>query len=277
MEPLFVLKVQAGAFVGALIALVIQIVWQRGPAKPRRLGGLVLLGGLIGAGLVQYGVPTSPFGADSLRSNERLFWLMVAALPLVLIAWRHVLIPLALVTPLVITNGFHDWSLADGAWVGHLAVPLGLVVLVQFGDGLFRARPGKASAMQLGLWAGLISAAIGATGSQTYALWMGGMGVAFGLSVLWAWRKWNAGLIDGGSLALWTGAFVWLATSYSELKGLDALLIVSALPLSLISRAVPLKPKAQAILGWVVLLAPFVVAGVRIALAWESDPYADYY
>ena len=69
MEPLFVLKVQAGAFVGALIALVIQIVWQRGPAKPRRLGGLVLLGGLIGAGLVQYGVPTSPFGADSLRSN----------------------------------------------------------------------------------------------------------------------------------------------------------------------------------------------------------------
>lgn len=276
MEPLFVLKVQAGAFVGALVALAIQIVWQRAQPKPRRLGGLVLLGGLIGAGFVLFGVPTSPFGEDSLRSNERLLWLLVAAVPLVLIAWRHVLIPLALVTPLVITNGFSNWSLAEGAWVGHLAVPLGLAVLVLFGDGIFRARPGKESAIQLGLWTGLISAVIGATGSMIFAMWLGGLGVAFGLSFLWAWRRWNAGLIDGGSLALWSGAFVWMAASYSELERLDALLIVSALPLSLLSRVLPLKPKAQSILGWVLLLAPFIAAGVRIALAWESDPYAYY-
>lgn len=277
MDPIELLQIQAGAFVGALVGLVIQLTWQRRAGKPRRLGGLVLIGGLLGAALVQAGVPTLPFGADRLRSTERLFWLMVAAIPVVLLSWRHALLPLALAAPLVISNTLTEWSLADGAWVANLAVPLGLVALVLAGDALFRARPGKVSAVQLGAWAGLVSGAIGATGSMTYAAWMGGMGVAFGLSVLWALRKWNAGLLDGGSLALWSGAFIWMAIEYSELHWLDGLLVAAALPLSLAASALPLKPKPKALLGWLLLLAPFVAAGIRIFLAWESDPYAGYY
>lgn len=270
-------QIQAGAFGGALAMLLVQVAWQKRSEKPRRLGGLVLIGGLIGAALVQSGVPRMPFGDDALRADDRLFWLLVAAVPVVLVPKRHALVPLALLVPLVISKAFADWTLADGAWVDRIAVPLGFALLVSCGDGIFRARPGKTSAFQLGLWGALISAAIGATGSMTHARWMGGLGLAFGLSILWAWRRWNAGLLDGGSFALWCAAFAWTATEFSYLERVDALLIAAALPLSLVAQVVPAAPRAKAALGWLLLLAPFVAAGVRIWMAWEPDPYAGYY
>lgn len=278
MGPLLeMLTVQASAFVLALAALGLGIAWQRRDPRPRRFAGLVLIAGLVGATLAQTGLPRVPFGEGSLRASDRLFWLLLAAVPFVLSTWRHALIPLALVLPVVIADAFGELGLAGGAWVVTLALPLGTAALVLCGDGLFRARPGRTSAVQLGLWVGLASGAIGATGSAAYASWLGGLGLAYGLTVLRAWRKGTAGHIDGGSTALWTAGFLFMAQQYSYLDAMDALLVAAALPLSLLASALPLKPAPRLVLGWLLLLAPIAWAGVRMYLAWEPDPYAGYY
>jgi len=271
------LTVQAGAFILALAALGLGIAWQKRDARPRRFAGLVLIAGLLGATLAQTGLPRVPFGDGSLRAGDRLFWLLIATLPLVLSTWRHALLPVALVLPVVVAGAFDELGFADGAWVVSLALPLGCVVLVLCGDGLFRARPGRTSAVQLGVWVGLASGVIGATGSAAYASWLGGMGLAFGLTVLRAWRQGTAGHIDGGSTALWTAGFLYMAQQFSYLDATDALLVAAALPLSLLASLVPLKPVPRLVLGWLLLLAPIAWAGVRIYLAWEPDPYAGYY
>lgn len=243
--------------------------------RPRRWAGLALVLALIGAYLVQYGFPSVPFGEDRLRSHERFFWMLIPAAMVSLSTWRLALLPLALLLPLVATATITGWSLEVSALTQRLVLPAVFVLMATSGDAVFRSRPGFPSALALGLVVSVSAAAIGASGSATYATWLGGLGLAWGVSVLLAWRRWDANMLDGGTLMMWTAGFLLLATTYSELSPVDAGLLACALPLSLLVESL-VEGKAKRVMGWAALLAPLILALVRIALAFESDPYAGY-
>lgn len=128
----------------------------------------------------------------------------------------------------------------------------------------------------LGLIAAVSAGVIGATGSASYASWSGGLGLAWGLAVLFAWRRWDANLLDGGMLMAWNGGLLMLAATYSDLAPTDAILLGAALPLSLLAEDLVESPRGKRIATWLSLALVFVLVGLRIALSIEADPYAGY-
>jgi len=237
---------------------------------------VVLVGAAIGTFLVQYGLPNLPFGEDALRSHERFFWMLLPGLLAALASWRHALVPLTLLLPLVILDQVGGWSLNVAALTPRLLLPLAFVLVTLSGDLTFRRRPGFEGGVQLGLLAGVAAGAIGATGSAAYATWAGALGIAWGLCVLLAWRRWNAGLLDGASLMMWSAGFLLMATRYSDLTALDAGLLSAALPLSLFCEELVESERAKRLASWGCLLLVIGLVALRIALSWESDPYAGY-
>lgn len=278
MEPLLqFLRVQGGALLGFASGLLVARLARRTDwgRRPRRWAGLALVLALVGAFLAQYGLPALPFGEDRLRSHERLFWMLIPAVIACLSAWRHALLPVALFLPLVATATVTGWDLEAAGLTERLVLPAGFVLLAASGDAVFRRRSGFPAALALGLVVSVSAGAIGATGSASYATWLGGLGLAWGLAVLLAWRRWDANLLDGATLMTWTAGFLLLGTTYSELTPIDAGLLASALPLSLLVESL-VEGKAKRLMGWAALLAPLALALLRIALSFESDPYAGY-
>lgn len=237
---------------------------------------MVLILAAVGTFLVQYGLPSLPLGEDTLRSHERFFWMLVPGLLAALAPWRHALVPLALLLPLVILDLVGGWSLDVAELTPRLLLPLAFLLVTQSGDLVFRRRPGFEGGVQLGLLTGVAAGAIGATGSAAYATWAGALGLAWGVTVLLAWRRWNAGLLDGASLLLWTAGFLLMATRFSYLTPLDAGLLAAALPLSLFAEDFVESVRGKRLASWITLLLVIGLVAVRIALSWESDPYAGY-
>jgi len=229
---------------------------------------------LAGAYFAQYGLPTAPFGDDQLRAHERLFWMLVPAGFACLSAWRHALLPVALLLPLVALNLMGGWSGEVADWTPRVLLPLGFALACESGEAAFRRRPGFEASLALGLVASASAVAIGATGSASYATWAGGLGLAWGLAVLFAWRSWDANLLDGGTLMTWTAGFLALAATYSDLEPLDAVLLGGALPLSLFTESLGSTPCSKRVAAWSSLLLVFALVGLRIALGFEPDPYA---
>jgi hypothetical protein len=279
MEPLLVfLRVQGGALLGLALGLFVAHLARRKKwgAKPRRWAGLALVLALAGSHLALHGWPASPLGEDRLQSHERLFWMLAPAGLACLSSWRHALLPVALVLPLVAMNTLAGWSLDVETWTPRLLLPLALVLLTASGEACFRRRPGFEASLALGLVTAAAAAAIGATGASALAMWAGGRGLAWGLAVLVAWRRWDANLLDGGTLMTWTGGLLLLAARYSELAPLDAGLLAGALPLSLFAEGLAEGPRAKRLMAWGTLLGVLILVAARIGLAIEPDPYAAY-
>ena len=271
---LLTLKVSAGAVVGAILALALGA--KLGGGRPRRWAGAALVLGLAGAWVANYGLPPWPFGEDRLRSEERGFWILPLALLATLLPLRLALAPVALVAPVLALGGLPDDGLAEHLPLAGLA--LASLVLCLSGDRVFRRRPGAHAAVQLGLLAGATAGAIGATGSLSLAQWAGGLGTAWAVTLVPALRARDANLLDGGTLALFTGVFL-LLSYYSDLDPYDAALLFAALPLTLLAEDLVESARAKLAASWLVLFGTLAVVALRIALAWETgdDPYADYY
>ena len=278
MEPLLILaRVSLGALLGVGLALLVEsrlAARSQAAPRPRRWAGAALCLALVGASLAQYGLPALPLGEDGLRAHERLFWLLPIALLATLTPWRRALLPLAVLIPPVLLRAFDDWSWEPGALLPLLGLAAAFWLLIASGDLVLRRRGGLCATLQLGLLAGFAAGAIGATGSMAYAQWAGALGTAWGLLALVAWRRGGAGRLDGASLMLLVASFALLAARYSELEPWDAGLLLAALPASLLAEDFFERKLAGRLAGWLVLMALLGAVALRVALAWEGDPYA---
>ncbi|MDF1798470.1 MAG: hypothetical protein P1V81_04790 [Planctomycetota bacterium] len=277
MEPILILiKVTVAALAAA--GLVLFAAARLGTdGRPRRYAGAALIAALIGAYLAQYGLPTLPFGEDSLRAHTRLFWVLPIGLIATLLPWRRALLPVAVLVPLVIMQAFDGGEREAAEWLSLVGLVLAFCVVTATGDLVFRRRDGAHTAVQLGLFAGAAAGVIGATGTMAYAQWAGALGTAWGLTVLLAWRAKDAGRLDGATLALFASSFLLLATRFSELDPFDAALLIAALPMTVLAEDFFEARRARTAVSWLVLLAVLATVALRVYLAWESDPYADYY
>ena len=212
-----------------------------------------------------------------MSAHDRLFWAVILVGGLGALPWRRALEVAAVCVPILVVSKYH--GLGESGMLPLLELlgfALGGKLLLAAGDGAIRYRGGPSGAIQIGVVLGVLAAAIGASGSMFYAQWAGTLGLGFGLITLAAWRDWNAGQLDGASTMLLAGAFALMAVEYSELDPWNAVLILGALPLSLVATHFLAETKPRALIGWLVMLAPIIVAIVRVALAQEADPYADY-
>ena len=242
-----------------------------GQPKPRRWAALALSAGVLAGIVTLLGPPTSPFGEDSLRATDRLFF-SVALVGLLGLSSRRWALGLgALFVPFLVVAMYKDVGESLLSWAAYSAIGL---VLMDAGDRVIRMRTGPVGVVQIGIVLGLVPAAIALSGSAAYGQLAGTVGLAFGLVTLLAWRNWNAGLVDGASAMLAMGAFALMAVRYSELEPLHAALLLGALPLSNLATA-RLKRRKR-LVGWLVLLLPMVIALVLIAMSFEPDPYAAY-
>lgn len=286
MDPILFYLRASGAALGAT-AIALAIAWfvrkralsgkSEQEPRPRRWGAFALGAGVLGGFLALKGVPTLPCAEDSMRAHDRLFWALLAVGLLGLLPWRRALDAAVVLLPVLLVARFHDLGDAGsrtGLELGLLALAGRL--LIGAGDGVMRSRSGPTGALQVGIVLGVVAAAIGASGSVIYAQWAGTLGIAFGLVTLVAWRDWDAGQLDGASALLLAGAFALMATEYSELDPRNAVLILGALPLSMLATRLWGERKQATIVGWLVLLVPMSAAVIRIALAFEGDPYADF-
>ena len=286
MDPILFYLRASGAALGAT-AIALAIAWfvrkralsgkSEQEPRPRRWGAFALGAGVLGGFLALKGVPTLPCAEDSMRAHDRLFWALLAVGLLGLLPWRRALDAAVVLLPVLLVARFHDLGDAGsrtGLELGLLALAGRL--LIGAGDGVMRSRSGPTGALQVGIVLGVVAAAIGASGSVIYAQWAGTLGIAFGLVTLVEWRDWDAGQLDGASALLLAGAFALMATEYSELDPRNAVLILGALPLSMLATRLWGERKQATLVGWLVLLVPMGAAVIRIALAFESEAYADF-
>ena len=239
--------------------------------RPRRWAALALGAGVLAGFVVFLGVPTLPFGEDSMRATDRLFFGVALAALLGLSSARRSLSLAAVFLPAFVIAAHQDLAESAVSWAIFSVVGL---LIMEAGDRTIRTRTGPVGAVQIGIVLGVVPAAIALSGSMAYGQLAGTAGLGFGLITLVAWRNWDAGQIDGAFAMLMAGAFALMAMSYSELNPLHAGLLLGALPLSLLATAK--LDRHKTLVGWVVLLAPIVIAFVLIGLAYEPDPYADY-
>ena len=277
MEPILILaKVTIAALVAAGLVLFAAARLGDG-GRPRRFAGAALIAALMGGYIGQYGLPALPFGEDQLRAHARLFWVLPVGLIATLLPWRRALLPIAALVPLVVMKAFDGGERDALEWLSLGGLVLAFCVVTATGDLVFRRRDGAHAAVQLGLFAGAAAGIIGATGTMAYAQWAGALGTAWGLTVLLAWRAKDAGRLDGATLALFASGFVLLATRYSELDPFDAALLIGVLPMTVLAEDFLEGRRARTAVSWLVLLAVLATVALRVYLAWESDPYADYY
>jgi hypothetical protein len=204
-------------------------------------------------------------------ATDRLFFAVALAALLSLSSSRRALSLAALFVPFFVIEAYQDLGESAISWAIYSAVGL---VLMDAGDRAIRTRTGPTGTVQIGIVLGIVPTAIALSGSMSYGQLAGTAGLSFGLISLVAWRKWDAGHVDGAFAMLMAGAFALMSTSYSYLNPLHAGLLLGALPLSLLVTSK--LDRHKALVGWIVLLAPIVIAFVLLALAYEPDPYADY-
>ena len=268
----------AGATLVATAILLGLARWSRAKSeasgatpKPRRWAALALGVGVL-AGFISFkGVPTFPFGEDTMAATDRLFFAVALAALLGLSSSRRALSLAAIFVPFLIIGAHNDLGASALSWALFSVV---MLALMDAGDRTIRTRTGPVGAVQIGIVLGVVPTAIALSGSISYGQLAGTAGLAFGLISLVAWRNWDAGQVDGAFAMLMAGAFALIAMRFSDLDPLHAGLLLGALPLSLLATAK--LDRHRNLIGWLVLLAPVALAFVLIAMAYEPDPYADY-
>jgi hypothetical protein len=283
-----------GVLLPALAAgLVLAAGWRlRRPEAPevdgRWCGGLAMAAALIAAQLGISGVPRlpggdiTPTGLDWLAWSVLLAALMLPAEPQLGRRWALLRGVLAITTvELVLRNQLSRWG--EGLEAAAWPVGLSALLLVEWGA-LGRLARGPRLQGPLVIW--LLAAHLGAlaalTGSVTLGQLSGAVAAGAGAALVASWWRPRVRL-DGTGVGVAAIALFGLALNahfFSYTTGQDILLVAAAPLLGLLAELPPLRrrtPWAQTLTTALLVVLPLALVVVRAWLAFESDPYADYY
>lgn len=290
----------AGILLPAVIAgLSLALGWRawRRDSEPsgHAAGAPALALAYLAAHLAVAGPPASPLpGSERTPAGlDWLFWL-VALFGLLLTLERPLTrrgpwwsLALRLVAAALLVGGVlrmtfqREWSgWTEVAWLSGLALLLAVPWTVLERE----AREHRGARSALVLWATAASLAIVAvlSGSAKLAQLSGAVAAALGAAVVLAWWRPRVSLAGGGvSLAVLTLFGVGLcAHFYSYTTAADALLVAAG-PVMPLAMRLPGLRKLRGGRGTAAALAlaslPLAVAVLRAVLAYEPDPYAEYY
>jgi len=279
------------ALAAGLVLAVGWRVWRRVPEgiDGRWAGGAALAAALFVGQLGLSGLPTAPGGDLTPTGLDWLAWVVVAAALLLPIEphlgrrWALLRGVLAIVTvELVLRNQFNSrWT--EGSTAATWAVGLVALLLLEWLalDRLMRG-PRLQGPLIVWLLAGHLGGLAALTGSVTIGQLSGAVAAGAGAALVAAWWRPRVRL-EGAGAGLAAIALTGLTLNahfFSYTSAQDALLVAAAPLLGLLAQAPPLRrerPWAQTLVTAALVTAPLAVAVVRAWLAFESDPYADYY
>jgi len=275
---------------GALLALAWK-PWRREEAPDGRWSSApaLALGFLVGALLVG-GAPVLPgLGGD--REPASLDWLFL----LVLVAglafpfqerlgrWRDFARGgfAVLAIELVLRNQVQRWEgLAGVGWIVGLTALYVLVwaCLVHLAE----RRSGASMPLVAWLTVAALSTVAALTGSARIGQLGGGLAAGLGAAVVLAWWRPRLSLGRGAAGVVTLVLFGLGANAhfYSYTAALDVLLVAAAPACALLAELGPLRSRSdrgRTALALGLAALPIAVALVRVVLAYEPDPYADYY
>lgn len=276
--------------------IVLAIAWRvwrpGGPEVDGRWSGAPALALAFALGFVSItGLPASPLpgGDRSAASLDWLFWLaLVAALALPfeqrLGRWRDMARGAfaVLAIQLVLRSQFESaWEGMDGvAWIAGLTV--GYVFLWAALVLLAERRAGASMPIVAWLTASGLALLAVLTGSGKIGQLSGSLAAGLGAATVLCWWRPRLSLGAGGAgmVALLLFGLGANAHFYSYALAADVVLVGSAPLVAHLADVGPLRRVTgwkRTVLVLVIASVPIAVAVTRAVLAYEPDPYADYY
>ncbi len=285
----------AGALWGVLVpgtltgvGLLLLALGRKKDGRPAPWQALVFAAAVFGGYWGLFELPPRPFGERILAGLDWSLWAILAAGILFSFLSQG---PLARLVRVLLAGGAivlvlqamlrHHWSATQATF--RIAGLVGLFALVSFSLERFgRKRPGASLPIVLQVLGTGLALAAGLSGSAKLGQTTGMLCACAGAAMTVAWIRRGHRLTDG-SVALFTLGAVCLgicAHYFSELPGLDALLLAAASLGVWVPAPSALRERGAVVSAlWpaAMVAIPVAIVVTRAVLAFEPDPYADYY